>query len=218
MIADRKKYPRTLHLPFSSGEDDDKILESDEIFHNKNVIVSIKMDGENFAGYKYYCHARSIDSGDHPSRSYAKKLWFEKSYLIDVDTIVYCENLYAKHQIHYNNLKSYLYILTVLKDNKFLSFNEVLNFSYLLDLPTPDLIYKGIYNIEEILENYDEYKEKSKDDVEGFVIRIEDEFDNNNFRNNIAKFVEPKFRVALKESDEHWMFKKIIKNKVINEK
>lgn len=58
------KYPRTYHLPFSEGfTSDDKVLENDDIFHNKEVVVTVKMDGENTTIYptgEY--HARSLDS------------------------------------------------------------------------------------------------------------------------------------------------------------
>lgn len=41
------KYPRTYHLPWSNLLKDDRILEDDENFKNKEVIVTLKMDGEN---------------------------------------------------------------------------------------------------------------------------------------------------------------------------
>jgi hypothetical protein len=40
------KYPRTYHLPWSHGTSDDKVLSDDSIFHNKEVVVTLKMDGE----------------------------------------------------------------------------------------------------------------------------------------------------------------------------
>lgn len=41
------KYPRTYHIPDSAGTKDDKTLKDYSIFEGKNVIVSLKMDGEN---------------------------------------------------------------------------------------------------------------------------------------------------------------------------
>lgn len=50
-----KKYPRTYHLPWSLGKtDDDKTLKTTEIFKNKKVVVTLKMDGENTTLYKDY--------------------------------------------------------------------------------------------------------------------------------------------------------------------
>jgi len=42
------KYPRTPHLPWSPGRDNgDKILLGIEHFKNKELVGSVKMDGEN---------------------------------------------------------------------------------------------------------------------------------------------------------------------------
>ena len=60
--SQRLKYPRTLHLPWSESiTSDDKVMKSIDSLLNKNVIVSLKMDGENTTLYTDYIHARSID-------------------------------------------------------------------------------------------------------------------------------------------------------------
>ena len=41
------KYPRTYHMPESTLGKDDKMLPNDDQFKGKDVIVSLKMDGEN---------------------------------------------------------------------------------------------------------------------------------------------------------------------------
>ena len=69
------KYPRTPHLPWSKGKTaDDKTLKSVEHFNGQEVVVTIKMDGENSTFYQDHYHARSLDSKDHWSRSWAKQL------------------------------------------------------------------------------------------------------------------------------------------------
>ena len=76
------KYPRTFHLPYSlSKTDDDKTLESDEHFKQmEEVIVTIKMDGENTTIYPNgYIHARSLDGNGKPWQKEVKALsanWF----------------------------------------------------------------------------------------------------------------------------------------------
>jgi len=122
------KYPRTPHLYYSESiSKDDRVLKDDNNFHNKEIVASIKMDGENFSGYDDYCHARSIDSNNHPSRDYVKGLWYSKCYNLDYDIRICCENLYAKHQIHYHNLKSYLYLISVWRKDLCLQKNIQLN-------------------------------------------------------------------------------------------
>ena len=77
------KYPRTLHLPWSPGlMNDDRQLESTEHFENREVVVTVKMDGENTSMYKDYLHARSIFGASHPSRGWVKNLHSKISYEI----------------------------------------------------------------------------------------------------------------------------------------
>ena len=74
------KYPRTLHLPWSEGmTNDDKMLPSIEIFEGKEVVVSLKLDGENSSIYSGgYTHARSLDSKFHISREWIRKFANDK--------------------------------------------------------------------------------------------------------------------------------------------
>lgn len=69
------KYPRTFHLPCSpNATDDDKKLKSDDHFNKfKEVVVTVKMDGENCTVYNDgYIHARSIDGSSYPWQSKVK--------------------------------------------------------------------------------------------------------------------------------------------------
>jgi len=208
------KYPRTVHLPWSLGTNDDKVLNDDLCFHNKRVIVTIKMDGENFSGYNNFTHARSIDSNNHPSRNYVKGLWYSKCYSLNDNIRVCCENLYAKHQIHYHYLKSYLYVISVWKNDLCLNWSETKKYAEELELPTVEVFYDDIYDKEEITKTYDKYKQNSIDKVEGYVIRLYSEFLYKNFQNSVAKFVEPEFRNAVNNRGNHWLKEKIISNKL----
>ena len=69
------KYPRTWHLPWSHKvHRNDMQLSDASHFEGKQVVVTIKMDGENTTMYNDYLHARSVDSGNHPSRGWAKSI------------------------------------------------------------------------------------------------------------------------------------------------
>lgn len=74
LFTDYVKYPRTYHLPWSAGvNDDDRTLKDTFNFHGKRVIVTEKMDGENTTVYHDgYIHARSIDGRNHNSRNWIK--------------------------------------------------------------------------------------------------------------------------------------------------
>ena len=103
------KYPRTLHFPWSNWTSDDKVLKSIDNFVGKQVVVTEKMDGENFNGYCDYAHARSLSPLTGDDRGSAKAIWSNVSWKIPVGYRFCGENLYAKHSIHYFNLKSYLF-------------------------------------------------------------------------------------------------------------
>ena len=61
-----QKYPRTFHLPISPGvSSDDKVHKDISILNNKEVVVTLKMDGDNTSIYNDYYHARSLDSNNH---------------------------------------------------------------------------------------------------------------------------------------------------------
>jgi len=218
MIKNNKlKYFRTPHLTFSpSCSSDDKKLESNEHFFKMDkVVITEKMDGENFTGYfDGYCHARSIDSNNHPSRDYVKNLWKSKSHELPSGWRVCAENLYAKHSIHYNFLKSYLQIFSIWTDyNVCLDWETTELWCDLLGLTTVPVIYIGkLSNEEQIITLFNNYKARKKDEVEGFVIRNFEGFAYSEAELNIAKFVRENH---ITNPDDHWLNSEIIKNKLI---
>jgi len=101
------KYSRTHHLPWSPGiTDDDRVLTSLNPFIGNRVIVTAKQDGECTTIYSDYSHARSVDSGNHPSRAYIRYLQGKIGHDIPEGWRVCGENLYAQHSIAYENLST----------------------------------------------------------------------------------------------------------------
>jgi len=97
MSAQRYKYPRTPHLSFSSGiNEDDVKLDRHSIFNNCQVVVTEKLDGENTTLYRDYIHARSLDSRHHPSRAWVKALQASIGHEIPEGWRICGENLYAR--------------------------------------------------------------------------------------------------------------------------
>ncbi|MEO6302348.1 MAG: RNA ligase family protein, partial [Bacteroidia bacterium] len=207
------KYPRTYHMPNSTGTKDDKTLENDSQFHNEEVVVTLKMDGENTSGYYDHIHARSIDSGSHESRDWVKGLWAQKGWQLSPGMRVCGENLYARHSVHYENLSTYFMVFSIWDKLKCLSWDETLEYCQLLDLETVPVIYRGVYDLKKIEKAFDPYKKEN----EGYVIRLAGEFSYGNFRKSVAKNVLPEFRQLINNSHGHWISKKIIPNK-LNEK
>ncbi len=69
----RFKYPKTMHFPWSPGlQNDDRMLESADVFLGKEVVITEKFDGENTSIYTDHIHARSLDSQNHSSRNWVR--------------------------------------------------------------------------------------------------------------------------------------------------
>ena len=200
------KYPRTYHLPWSNPTKDDKTLQDLSNFENKNVVVTIKLDGENTSMYRDYIHARSIDSKSHWTQSWIRNFHGKIKHEIPEGWRICGENLYAKHSIEYNNLLHYFYIFSIWNErNVCLSWNETVEFASLLGVPTPKVVYEGIWDINLIKSLKIDYKNQ-----EGYVIRLEESFNYGNFKNSVAKYVRPNHVVGT----HHWKYNQIELNKV----
>lgn len=199
------KYPRTYHLPWSHLLKDDRMLKDDSAFIGKRVICSLKLDGENFTMYNDYTHARSLDSSSHETRKWVKGLWAKIGYMLDDNMRICGENLYAVHSIKYDNLKSYFMMFSMWIDNKCLSWDETIEYAKIMSLETVPVIYDEVYDKNKIIETFSKYKNEH----EGYVIRIADEFNYIDFRRSVAKFVLPEFRQVVNNSHGHWISKKV---------
>lgn len=198
------KYPRTYHVPWSKGiTSDDKIKKDLSFFHGKEVVVTEKLDGENTTMYPRYdmsgIHARSIDSPMNWTREWVRAVQVAIAQMIEGYRI--CgENMTAIHSITYHNLVSFFYIFSIWDEetNVCLSWDETVEMAELLDLPTPQVLYRGIWDeklFEEMFENMD------KDKMEGYTIRIVDSFHYDDFSECLVKAV----REGHVQTDEHWL-------------
>jgi hypothetical protein len=209
MSTIRFKYPRTYHFPWSSGTSDDKILDSVEQFEGKQVVVTVKEDGENCTMYKDYIHARSMEYNSHPSRSYVKSLHSKIADNIPEGWRICGENIYAKHSIEYNNLESYFQVFSIWNEkNICLSWNDTVEYVQLLDLVTVPILYIGLWDIELIKKLYQ--PTFNGDPMEGYVVRLIDSFHYSDFKNCVGKFVRPDHVT----SDNHWKYNEVIPNKL----
>jgi hypothetical protein len=197
-----RKYPRTYHLPWSDGRtSDDKTLKDISCFENTDIVVTVKMDGENTTLYHDYFHARSLDGRDHPSRSWLKNFHSTFKHQIPENYRICGENLFAKHSIKYNNLESYFYCFSVWEDDVCLSWKDTLEFCEDFGLIAVPTLYEGKFD-EEILKNINIGGD------EGYVVRNSNSFHYDNFITNIAKFV----RKNHVQTDQHWQYSEIEKN------
>lgn len=205
------KYPKTMHFPFSEGlQNDDRMLSSMNGFVGKKIIVTEKMDGENTSLYSDHFHARSLDSRHHESRDWVKSFWGTFNYKIPDGWRVCGENLYATHSIHYENLKSYFVGFSVWnEENTAISWDETLLWFEEFGIDTPKVLYEGKFDLD-----YLKKLSKTLDTKvsEGFVVRIADEIKFEDFEKYVGKWV----RKGHVQTDEHWMNKPVVPNKLAN--
>jgi hypothetical protein len=207
----KTKYPRSWHLNYSQkSSSDDRRHQDDSHFEGVDVVVTIKMDGENTTIYNDHSHARSIDSKlDTEDRRWIDALRKSKIEGNIPNSFRICgENMFYKHTCHYQDLESMFYVFSIWDNDTCLSWNETEIWCGLLELKMVPVIYEGKYNKENILESFSEYlKDKN---TEGFVVRKKNEFKIQDFKNSLSKYVKRDFVIP----DEHWRHSAKVMNKL----
>lgn len=204
------KYPRTYHLPWSGYIGKDDKLQNNLDFFNDDIVVSLKMDGENTTLYRDYMHARSVDGRSHWTQSWVRQFHSSISHEIPEGFRFCGENLFAQHSIPYENLGSYFYLFSIWNNlNECLSWEETELYSSVLDLKMVPVIFKGRWKdkpekIHDLWKDYDESKN------EGYVIRSAKSFHYSQFRYNTAKYVR-KNHVT---SATHWKYDRVEQNQL----
>jgi len=206
----RVKYPRTFHLPWSPGAtSDDKILQTTDHFNGREVAITEKLDGENTTIYQDGLHARSLDAGYHPTRTWVNKIQGEIGYQIPPGWRICGENLQGVHSLSYENLPSYFLVFSVWDENNLcLSWDDTLEICQMLGLHTVPLIYRGPWDENAIrsMEMPPTYSNES----EGYVVRITDSFPFEAFQDSVAKFV----RADHVQTTDHWLEQEPAYNKL----
>lgn len=201
------KYPRSYHIPGSPGTtSDDRIAKSVEQLLGVDMILTEKLDGENNDLNILGAYSRSHATfTTHP---WCVKSWeIQRRIKNDLSegVSIFGENMYAIHSIEYTSLTSPFYMFGVRDNDMWLSWDEVEEYSFLLDIPTVPVLFKGVVNTEkEFYELIGEFtKQPSKlgsDIMEGVVARVAHTFHNDNFSTSLMKWV----RKDHVQTDEHW--------------
>jgi len=213
--SERRKFSRTFHLPWSLGAtDDDKtytLKEVEQMFDGKEVVISEKIDGENSTVYSDgFCHARSVDSAHHPSRTFLKAKAKQIGCDLPKGWRLVGENVYAKHSIAYTELPDYFILFGVVDEKNIARpWDEVEEWAALLDIPHVPVIWRGIWDTKKIMGLYP-FKSKVGGEVaEGYVVRMANSFPMDQYVQNTAKFV----RKNHVQTDRHWSLATVVPNK-----
>ncbi|MEU0697412.1 RNA ligase family protein [Streptomyces niveus] len=200
----RTAYPRTAHLPWSPGVASDDVRVGDlGGLRGREVVVTEKMDGENTTLYRDGLHARSLDSGHHPSRAWVKALQGRIGGLIPDGVRVCGENMYAQHSIAYEGLESWFYGFSVWDGEWCLGWDETVRVLRGLGIPMPGVLWRGVFD-ERVLRGLKLDPARQ----EGYVVRTVEGFGREEFGRRLAKWVRPHHV----QTDTHWMHAAVVEN------
>jgi hypothetical protein len=203
------KYPRTPHLPWSEGaSSDDKRLPDTSIFEGEFVVITEKMDGENTTMYRDSVHARSLDSRGGEDRDWVKAFWAGIRYNIPEGWRVCGENLWARHSISYEGLRSFFYGFSIWdENNKCLPWYIAKELFEELGITPVKVLYEGEWN-EELVKQLTRTLDTEK--TEGLVVAVEQcgGFHYRDFDKNVAKWV----RKGHVQTEKHWRHSAIVPN------
>ncbi|WP_424215235.1 RNA ligase family protein [Streptomyces sp. BI20] len=200
----RTPYPRTPHLPWSPGAsgDDLRVVDLDGL-RGREVVVTEKFDGENTTLYRDGCHARSVDSGPHPSRAWVKALTARVGGRIPAGTRICGENLHARHSLPYEDLESWFLAFSVWAGERCLGWDETVRLTHRLGLPAVPVLWRGVFD-ERALRRLRVDPARQ----EGYVVRVVEGFDRAEFGRRVAKWVRPHHVTT----DTHWMYAPVVPN------
>jgi len=208
---DARKYPSTLHLPFSPGTTSDDRIARDvsALTGGAPVVVTEKLDGENTCLNRFGVFARSHAAPTrNPWASYLWDLWrTHKSDLGDLE--VFGESLYAVHSITYTGLTDYFYVFAVRDGGRWLAWEEVVLYARLLNLPTVPELFTGTIRPDEleplVSRLVAEPSRLSEPEIglserEGVVLRVARTFGDDEFARVVFKWV----RRGHVQTTAHW--------------
>ncbi len=198
------KYARTYHLPWSNPSSDDKMADNTDNLIGREIIITEKLDGSNSGITKAGAYGRSHATfTTNPWDVELRRLHTLIQNDIE-DEFIFGESMYAIHSIEYTNLDSYFYMFGIRDNDVWLSWDEVEEYSYLLDIPTVPVLFRGVVNTEkelrELVEGLVKNQSKLGGDIEGVVVRVSDRFDDDDFKNSLQKWV----RKNHVKTTEHW--------------
>lgn len=224
MRSARTKYPRTPHLAWSPGSDEDDIaISADaELLSCGEVVVTLKLDGENTTVYPDgTCHARSVDSASHPSRTWMRAQAGRLGPLLPERWRACGENVYAQHSIAYRDLEGWFYLFSVwdgtrpggstgyadgLDGGVALDWDSTVEWAEMLEVPAVPIIYRGPFDRAAITAAFEPHAA----DHEGYVVRVADEIPAGRFGRLAAKWV----RANHVQTDRHWLAGPVVPNRL----
>lgn len=206
-FSERTKYPKTLHLDYSPGlQNDDRRLPNTSGLEGEEIIAGIKLDGENTTLARNYIHARSLDSSNHPSRNWVKALHGQIAHEIPENFTICGENCFAEHSLHYDNLPSYFFVFNMWEKGRRLAWNDTVAYCEMLGLQHVPILYRGKWDPKKIEELCKTLDPKTQ---EGLVVQVTRSISASEWKKTSAKFVR---KGHVQTGDKLWMLKPVVPN------
>ena len=201
------KYNRTYHLFFSPGAtNDDRISNSVDSLLGKEIIITEKLDGENtgMTNDGVYARSHATFTTSPWSREVRQLHNIKVKGQLEDGVYLFGENMEGIHSIEYKKLESFFYIFGVRDNNIWTPWEKVEEYSYLLDIPTVPVLFKGVVNTEKELKGLVNTlvtkPSQLGGQIEGVVVRNSFLFHNDDFAENVMKWV----RKGHVQTDSHW--------------
>lgn len=201
------KYNRTYHLPWSPGTtSDDRISNSVESLLGTEIVITEKLDGENtgMTDEGVYARSHATFTTSPWSREVRQLHKIKVEDYLGEDIFLFGENMEGIHSIEYTNLTSYFYIFGVRDNEIWIPWEQVEEYSYVLEIPTVPVLFKGIVNtakeLQQIVEDLVSKPSELGGQREGIVVRTAGMFHNDDFADNVMKWV----RKGHVSTDVHW--------------
>ena len=218
------KFPRTQHIINIGGASvDDRILDKNgysEFMNNDDVFIAEKVDGAQLGisisdDYKILIQNRShyVNSKSHSQFEKLDKWIMDHNdslyEILDQDTILFGEWLYAKHSISYNNLPDYFLAFDLYNKKKKLFYNRDILVEKLKDTNIHFVreMYRGkIKDQNQLLKMIEQQSDYTDSRVEGIYLKI--------FEGDYIKGRCKLVRNDFLSGNEHWTKGGIQKNKL----
>lgn len=193
------KYPRSHHLPWSPGvTDDDRVQHDLSGFEGEDVVVTLKLDGENTnmygdnpPDYPPMVHARSLEYKPRVDRDRVKALHAGIAHDIPEGWRVCGENMWAEHSIRYEGLPTVFFVFSIWNErNECLPWDDTVAYAEMLGLRTVPVLYRGPWDLELVRHRLVPTPHWSTE-AEGYVVRPSSGFRFTEFKRKLLKWVRP---------------------------
>jgi len=212
------KYPSTPHFQFSPCIQSDDVVSKvsvDSAFANgqTRVVVTEKLDGGNCClkggmvfGRTHSQEATHWSFGAIKTAYASMQACYPEVFEEYGDLQLFGENMQAVHSIEYDRLHGVFFLFAAKAGGEWMSWDEVCEIARRLRIPTVPVVFDGVFEnleqLEQLLRAEAAKLSRVSSEVpgEGFVVRIASRFTDECFERSLSKYV----RENHIQTDENW--------------